>query len=416
MTVRSRPSWLRGLLAPLLAVGALPVGALFVCTCREQDATPVLAWEGATLLALLVALRTQRFRDRPAAAAGLFGVVGWVLVIGVLGALSTDVPDPVVLGWLAVGPILSMIGATIAERPAAMRETPLPPGITRGLTVLVALGSIVAATHVATRTQEVAAEIARPVGTVEVPALATVVRERLPSVNGADALEVEVSSTALPGEAGGGVVASLHLLRDVTAAGQAARTLEACTFDVPPLGRTVEIFATDTTYEIRWPVSPHGESFGGCSYDRVSLAPSDDAVAHGGGGHAWPLALAPLFGLLALGLAWPLRRAHARIARSPELRVTAPGVAVMPDGSPAVVPADIPMGATIVALRISDLAEDYRSDARVAVDEHAVGEKPSLLVDLARRVRTLELFALGGTLLLSSTTLVAALVGGFVTF
>jgi hypothetical protein len=419
MTVRSRPSWLRGLLAPLLAVGALPVGALFVCTCREQDATPVLAWEGATLLALLVALRTQRFRDRPAAAAGLFGVVGWVLVLGVLGALSTDVPDPVVLGWLALGPILSMIGATIAERPEAMRETALPGGLGRGLTVLLALGSIMGATHLATRTREVAAEIARPVGTVEIPALATVVRERLPPVNGADALEVEVSSSPLPGgsEAGGGVVASLHLLRDVTSAGLAARTLEACTFEVPPLGRTVEIFTTDTAYEIRWPVSPHGESFGGCRYDRVTLAPSEDvAVAHGGGGHAWPLALAPLFGLLVLGLAWPLRRAHARIARSPELRVSAPGVAVMPDGSPAVVPADIPMGATIVALRISDLAADYRSDARIAVDEHAVGEKPSLLVDLARRVRTLELLALGGTLLLSSTTLVSALVGGFVTF
>lgn len=413
MTVRSRPSWLRGLLAPLLAVGALPVGALFVCTCREQDATPVLAWEGATLLALLVALRTQRFRDRPAAAAGLFGVVGWVLVLGVLGALSTDVPDPLVLGWLALGPILSMIGATIAERPAAMRETALPAGITRGLTALVALGSIVGATHLATRTQEVAAEIARPVGTVEVPALATVVRERLPSVNGADALEVEVSSSSLPG----GSEASLHLFRDVAVAGYAARTLEPCTFEVPPLGRTVEILATDTAYEIRWPVSPHGESFGGCRYDRVSLAPSEDvALAHGGGGHAWPLALAPLFGLLVLGLAWPLRRAHARIARSPELRVSAPGVAVMPDGSPAVVPADLPMGATIVALRISHLAADYRSDARIAVDEHAVGEKPSLLVDLARRVRTLELFALGGTLLLSGTTLVAALVGGLVTF
>jgi hypothetical protein len=74
------------------------------------------------------------------------------------------------------------------------------------------------------------------------------------------------------------------------------------------------------------------------------------------------------------------------------------------------------MGSSVVALRISDLPADYRSDARISVDEHAIGEKPSLLVDLARRVRTLEIFALGGTLLLASTTLVAALVGTFVTF
>jgi hypothetical protein len=88
----------------------------------------------------------------------------------------------------------------------------------------------------------------------------------------------------------------------------------------------------------------------------------------------------------------------------------------MPDGSPAVVPAELPMGSTVVALRISDLAADYRSDARISVDEHAVGDKPGLLVDLARRVRTLELFALAGTLLLATTTLVVALFGTLVTF
>lgn len=414
MTVRSRPPWLRGLLAPLLAVGALPFGALFLCTCREQDVSPILAWEGASLLALLVALRTRRFRDHPAAAAGLFGVVGWLLVLGGLGALTRDVPDALVVGWLLAGPAVSMIAATLAERPDVMRDTALPSGLARGLTALVMLASIAAATHVATRAPEVAAAMARRVGSVEVPALPTVVRERLPSVSGADALEIEISSTQGPD---GAAEASLQLWRDVTTPGDAARTSEPCTFDVPPLGRTVEIFATDEAYEIRWPVSPHGESFGSCRYDRVSLRPSDDLdVAHAAGGHAWPLALVPFFGLFVLALAWPLRRAHARIARSPEVRVTAPGLAVMPDGSPAVVPAELPMGSTVVALRISDLAADYRSDARISVDEHAVGDKPGLLVDLARRVRTLELFAFAGTLLLATTTLVVALFGTLVTF
>jgi hypothetical protein len=100
----------------------------------------------------------------------------------------------------------------------------------------------------------------------------------------------------------------------------------------------------------------------------------------------------------------------------PEVRVSAPGLATMPDGSPALVPESIPVGTSLVVLRIADASSGYRSDARTAVEEHAVGEKDALLAALSRRALTIELFALTGALWFVEWPLGAVLAGATLTW
>jgi hypothetical protein len=373
----------------------------------------LIAWSLATVLLVLALVGTRRFRDRPAVAAGLAGVVTWVVVLTIVAGLGVE-SDAWIVVWLASGVIAAIGAGVIAERGEVMRDTGLPTNLTRGLTVGLVLGGLAAAAAIACPTsipENVApAAPGERLGTVEIPALPTVVRERLAWPDHRYGIEVEVTSTALPG---GGAHAEIVLVRETN---EGIERTSACELDVGSNGRTIEVLASDEAFEVRWPVSPHGESFGGCTYAQSTLRETDDSVPLQVFRTPWLLVVSPFFALIALGRALRLRRRHARIGRSPEVRVNEPGVAVMPDGSPALVSSEIPMGTTIVALRLADVRPDYRADARHAIEEHVVGEKATLLVDLARRVRTLELTALGGVTLLVSVVLTSWIVGAALGF
>ncbi len=407
----TRPSTLRrsilgGLLAPLMAFGASFVAALFLTTSSTSGGITVTVWGLATVLPMLGLVLTRRFRDRPASGAGLFGVVAGIAGLATLAALNAESDA---LFFVCLGAVLVVAGGAgvVAERVEIMRETALPSSAVRGLTLLAMVGAVGAAVAIACPSTNTAVEheLGERIGSVEIPALPTVVRERLPWPDHRYGVEVEVTSTAMPG---GGASAEIVLVRE-TMEGVTRST--PCLLDVGSNGRTVDVYASDEAFEVRWPISPHGESFGGCTYAQSTLGPMDGAIRTETFGVSWTLVIAPLYGLFALGVAWSLRRRHARLDRSPEVRVTEPGIAVMPDGAPATVSAEIPMGTTIVALRLADVRPDYRSDARLAIEEHAIGEKAALLVDLARRVRTLELTGLGGVTLLGSIVLVSWLAG-----
>ncbi len=407
---------LRGLLAPLVALLAVPAALLFVCSCHVQSALPGLVWQLVTGLGVLVLCLTPRFRARPGVAAGLFGVVALAVGVPLLAALVPDAGAAWFFGGAAFCLGISAVASSIAEQPARMGETTLPSNHLRALALVLAVASSVSLVRLA------AIEPPAPrvqaggdvIGSVEIPALATTLRERLGARAGLDELELEATSEPQPG---GGATARIWLSRPGSSRLAPARSGDGCVVDVPPLGRTVEIVAQEATLVVRWPVSPHGESFGVCTYDRATLAYYPDGVlaTEAPPEVSWALGLGGPFVLLVLALSWSVRRRHARIARSPELHVTSPGLATMPDGTIAVLPADVPMGTSVVALRIADLRPDYRSDARVTVEELAEGEKNALLADLSRRTRTLELLALGGVCLFSSIALSLAITGAVLT-
>jgi len=407
---------LRGLLAPLVALLALPVAALFVCSCHVQSALPGLVWQVTTVLGVLALCLLPRFRARPSVAAGLFGVAALAFSAPLLAVLDVYAGAMVILGFLALGTATSSLVASIAERPGVMRETTLPGNHLRLLALLLATVSSVWVARLAT-TEPVTQRLQTRgdvVGSVEIPALATTLRERVGRGEGLDALLLEAVSEPEPG---GGSTARVWLSRPGALTVSTTRGGDGCVIDVPALGRTVEVVAQDATYVIRWPVSPHGESFGVCTYDRVSLdyVAGDELVPETAPEVGWGLGLGAPYVLFVLALAWRVRRRHGRIARSPEVRVTSPGLATMPDGTIAILPADVPMGTSVVALRIADVRPDYRSDARVTIEELAQGEKNALLADLSRRTRTLELVALAGVALLASVALGLAITGAALT-
>ena len=400
MTVLARHSALRGLIAPLVAFGAMFVALLFLTWSSTGDLV-LLTWAGATTLPMLGLALTAKLRDRPAVAAGSFGVVTWIVMLAVLAGLQVE-PDWFVLLLLGSGLAVAAVSGIIAERSEILREKRLPSNLARALTGLTMLGAVAVGVAIACPSEAPIAPraVGERLGSVEIPALPTIVRERLAWPDHRNGIEVEVTSTPLPS---GGARAEIVLVRDTM---EEVTRSAPCLLEVGPNGRSIEVLASADAFEVRWPESPHGEVFGGCTYAQSTLRPMDETIRMQTSLVSWALALAPAYGLIALGLALGLRRRHARISRSPEVRVTEPGLAVMPDGAPAVVSAEIPMGSTLVALRLADVRPDYRTDARLSIEEHAIGEKAALLLDLARRVRTLELTALGGVALLVSLVLV----------
>ncbi|MBX7194554.1 MAG: hypothetical protein K1X94_21030 [Sandaracinaceae bacterium] len=399
-----------GAIAPVVACLALFGAGLFLFTSVEPSAAPLFVWELLTLAGMTIVVSQRRFRERAGVSAGLFGVVAWVLSAIVFFDLLEG-STLAVVAWLASSLGIALAAAAAAEHPDRMRDTAMPSGQVRGLALTVMIGALLWASRIGVVPDQ--ARVVAPsttLGFVEIPALPTLVRERLGSA-GEEPIDVEVSSVAQPG---GSALARVSIARVVPQPDVAARTLEPCEVEVGPLGRTVEVRESEQSFEVRWPISPHGETFGGCAYERASLSRLDDDAVRPARptSIAWSLVIAPVYGLFVLLLGWRHRRRHARVSRSPEVRVTSPGLAVMPDGSPAVVPSEIPMGTSLVALRIADVRPDYRADARLSIEELELGEKNALLVSLARRIRTLELLALAGTALLVSVVVAVALAGG----
>jgi len=407
---------LRGLLAPLVALLAVPAALLFVCSCHNQSGLPGLVWQVVTVLGVLALCLLPRFRARPGVASGLFGVVALAVAAPLLAVVVPDAGAAWVFGWAVFCLGISAVASSIAERPAVMRETSLPGNQLRLLALLLATVSSVSVARLAT-IEPPAPRVQTGglvVGSVEIPALATTVRERIGHGEGPDALELLAVSEPEPG---GRAMARISLSRPAAPMVTPPLSGDGCVIDVPPLGRTVDVVVQETTVLVRWPVSPHGESFGVCTYDRVTLAYYADGAlpTEAAPEVSWAVGLGGPFVLLVLALAWRVRRRHARIDRSPEVHVTSPGLATMPDGTIAILPADVPMGTSVVALRIADVRPDYRSDARVTIEELAEGEKNALLADLSRRTRTLELLALAGVSLLGSVALSLAVAGAVLT-
>lgn len=407
---------LRGLIAPLLAVLAVPVGLFFVCSCHVQSGLPMFAWQLATALGLLLAVRSARLRARPGVPAGLAGVLAW-LALGPVFLSTADAADrgggagaavTLVGAHLVLALAVSAVAAAVAERDAVMRDTALPGRSLSGATAVGALVALAASLAIGGRGVTPRAITGEVIGWVQIPAAATVVRERFSQDSEAARLGLEVQAVVRPMPGGDGA-ATASILLNIPAQG----TSDLCTFEVPPLGRTIQVVRHPDAYVVHWPESPHGEVFGGCTFDRATLQlRSEDEIArHAPPEVGWGLPAAGLFGLFVLLLGWRVRREHARLARSPEIEVTAPGLATMPDGSPATVPESLPVGARVVALRIADVRPDYRTDARTSVEELREGQKAALLCDLARRTRSLELLALLGTAFLAAFAVGAALSG-----
>jgi hypothetical protein len=407
---------LRGLIAPLVALLAVPVGLVFVCSCHAQDGLPLLLWQLATMLGLLLAVRSARLRARPSVPAGLVGVLTW-LALGPAFFPAADAAErqggggtmATLLGaQLALALAASAVAAAVAERASVMRETSRPGRLVPGATLALALVSLGWLAAVGARGVEPRAITGEVLGWVEIPAAATVVRERFArsSEAGRAGLQVEALVEPVPG-GDGAATASLRL--SLPALG----TSDACSVPVGPSGRLVEVVRQADAFVVHWPESPHGEVFGGCTFDAATLAlrTGDEVARHAPPELAHGLGAAGLFGLLVLASGWRVRRRHARLARSPEIEVSAPGLATMPDGSPAVVPESLPVGARLVALRIADVRPADRRAARTSVEELVEGQKAALLCDLSRRVRTLELLALLGTMFLASFAFGAGLAG-----
>jgi hypothetical protein len=412
-------SFLHGWLAPLAALLAVPVAALFLCSCGAHDALPLLVWQGTTLGLLGLLRRLPRFRGRPAVPAGLVGVLAWMALAPVFFSEVDGLQGPVsiassILVHAALGLAAGSLAARIAERDAVMRATDLPSAVSPGLGLAVALGAVLWLGAAAVSTEE-PPPVATPevLAQVELPALAATVRERI----GPD---LELHARALDtqqADGAGQLDVWLSASRDEpgTSAPVAVRS-PGCLVDVPAHGRTIEVVSTATTLGVRWPTSPHGESYGGCTYDRATLRVAEDGPRRAAVEITWALGASPLFALALLLGGWRLRRQHARIARSPEVEVTGAGLATMPDGTPAIVPPSLPLGVRVVALRIADVRPDYRSDARTSIEELLVGQKAALLHEHARRVRAIELFALLGALFLASMAVATVFAGAVLGF
>ncbi len=309
---------LRGLIAPLVAILALPAGAVLLWSRGVQSALPGLIWQLATVLGILAVCLLPRFRARPSVPAGLFGVAVWAGSVPAIARFHQEPGLVGILGWLAAGLSISALAASIAEQVAVMRESSLPGNRARLLALVLVVPSCVSVTYIP--------------GTEPLAPLVEMGRAGLGPVDGALA----------PAE---------WALRS------GVRTHDGAVLARDPHG----VLAYQTTPRV-----------------------------------GWGIGLGAPFAALVLALAWRVRRRHARIARSPAARVTSPGLAAMADGTLAIVPTDLTMGTALVALRTEDVRADYRSDARVAIQEHLPGEKSALLADLTRRTRTLELAAVAG--------------------
>ncbi len=325
---------LRGWIALLVALLAVPVGALFVCGGgHDHSALPLFVWQITTALALLGLVRLPRFRARPSVPAGLAGLLAWMALAPVFARaiderMSSLATLSVVLVYLASGLGTSAIAAAIAERATVMRSTVLPGRGLAILTLALALASAVAVLSVraiGARPRQITGNV---VGWIELPALATVVRERFGGV------ELEAVTEPQPG---GGSTARVSLSSSGRSPGPTLGSAAPCVVEVPPGGRTIELVAHADAYVVHWPESPHGEVFGGCTFDRTTLAllPREEVARHAPVELTWSLAAAAGFGVLVLLASGRIRRRHGRIARSPEVQVTAPGIATMPDGTPA---------------------------------------------------------------------------------
>lgn len=410
MTAPKHPLLL-GWFAPVAALVALPVAALFLCSCGAHDALAWFVWQGTTLAVLGSLARLPRFRGRPAVPAGLVGVLAWMALEAVFpsevdGVQGSDSMASSVFVRAALALAAAALAARIAERDDVMRATDLPSALSPGLGLTVAVGAVLWLGAEAVSTEE-PPPVATPevLAQVELPALATAVRERI----GPD-LELQASAFGAQ-QADGAGLRDVWLTASRDESGRRApRTVRSpgCLVAVPAQGRTIQVVSTPTTLGVR-PTSPLDESHGGCTYDRATLLLVEDGPRRAAVEVTWALMASPLFALALLIGAFRLRRQHARIARSPEVEVTGAGLATMPDGTPANVPPSLPLGVRLVALRIADVLPDYRSDARTSIEELALGQKAALLNDLARRVRAAELFALLGALLLASLALAAAL-------
>jgi hypothetical protein len=424
--------------APAAAALAFPLSFLPLLALdhgARSESAAVLGWQLATILLLLGVVSRPRFRGRAAVPAGLVGVLVWVALVPLLvpaldhnGGWGAGVSLSLVwLGsglavWLGSGLAFAAAAGWLVERSSFAPRAALSGPLVRMLALGLALGAAVCAASVAFSGARPRAITGAVVGWVEVPALATVVRERFAEVEvvavgdvrsdrGPDCDPGECPVTArLALVAPGGSMPEAHVLRESAGAG--------CTFPVPWSGRTVEIVRHPDAYVVHWSRGPHGEVFGGCTFDRATLAfvPTEEVARHAPAEASWALAAAATFGLAMLFFGAHVRRRHARLAPMPEVRVSAPGLATMPDGSPALVPESIPVGTSLVVLRIADASSGYRSDARTAVEEHAVGEKDALLAALSRRALTIELFALTGALWFVEWPLGAVLAGATLTW
>lgn len=387
---------LRACIAPLLAVA-------FVLPRHGGPGVHLMLWELLTFVSLGVALQTRALRHHPGAAAGLVGVIAAVALVAssVLAEASDGIGLLVLVGG-ALGTAVPF--AWWVERRA--HGTSLPSMDAPVLT-LVAIASCVLGAGLSTRTPE-GAPAATLLQQVQLAELASTGRERLMLEDGAR-LEVEVNAVPMTDgmvTRGGNVV--LRLERP----GAPELTSSACQTSFVAW---VDVLTHDDVFEVRWPVSPHADVYGRCEFDRNTLARLPEAHRSSGAALGATLLLAP-GALLVLAWAGLQRRRHARIARSPELRVTGPGLATMPDGSLVTVPTSMFVGQSFVALSVVGVAPDYRADARLAVDELAVGSQETLLREQARRVRTLEIFALLAVLLVATPILTVLLDGVRVSF
>ncbi len=357
-------------LISLLPIGiATVVASLFLFLASMSEGLVAIVVGVIVLTAAFSQLRA--LRERPALAGGFVGLAAMVWMMAELRWMES------LGGPLLLGLVTAVSAGFFFERLSTMM--PLRPGEeSRILLAGVALLACASPFLVAPAPRE-----ARLLGEVVVPALSASTRDRFG--------ELEVATRPVSeGLVGIGVQTSDCPMNT------------ACVVPTRDVDRSLRVSEVGSEVVIDWPVSPHGEVFEGCAFDRQSgaflraqpVSPSRAAER------------APLFGLaflttlIAALAATRLRRHHARVARSPEVVANAQGVVTMPDGSLAVLKQPLHAAATLVALRIGDRlataeASAYRADARVVVEAWELGKKSQVHPALARRIRTLEL--LGAT-------------------
>ena len=363
----------RALISVLPLGIAAVVASLFLLLSATPNALVATVLGAIVVTAALSQLRG--LRERPALAAGFVGLAAFVWLLVELRGLEA-------VGWPIAFALVVAIGSGIFFERITMMMPARPAHESRVFLTMAALLACASPFLTAPTRPE-----ARTLGQVTVPALAASTRGRVG--------EVEVFTQPST---------SREMIAIALRSGDCLLNAP-CLLETSSLDRTLRVSEAGSEVVIDWSVSPHGEVFEGCTFDRES----------GAFLRAQPVTVskaaerAPLFGLaflttlIAVLAATRLRRHHARIARSLEVVANEQGVVTMPDGSLAVLREPIHAAATLVALRISDRpvtaeAAVYRADARVIVEAWELGKKSQVLPAFARRIRTMELLGASAAL------------------